>query len=136
MRLSWGQVLSLLACLLPAAILISGLALAVASLAKSVREGQNLLAPLVMVGTVPGILAMMPGVELTAVTALIPLLNLALLVKSVALSSAQPLHVVLTAVSTLLFSTFGLWLSANAFRSEALRFGGAGAIWDLFRRGK
>lgn len=135
MKLSLGQVLSLLACLLPAAILVSGLALAVASLAKSVREGQNLLAPLVMVGTVPGILAMMPGVELNALTALVPLLNLALLVKGVALSSAQPVHVALTALSTLAYSTVGLWLSANAFRSEALRFGGAGGLLELFRRG-
>ena len=133
MRLSPGQVLSLLACLLPAAVLVSGFSLAVASLAKSVREGQNLLAPLVMLGTVPGILAMMPGVELNAVTALVPLLNLALLVKSVALSSAQPLHVALTALSTLLFSGVGLWLSANAFKSEALRFGGSSKLKELFR---
>jgi sodium transport system permease protein len=136
MRLTAGQIFSLLACLLPAAILVSGLALSVASIAKSVREGQNLMAPLVIVGTVPGLVAMMPGVELNAVTALVPLLNLALLVKSVALSSAQPLHVALTALSTLAASAVGLWLSANAFQSEALRFG-AGGGWDLFgRRGR
>lgn len=134
MRLSSGQVLSLLACLLPGAALVSGLALSVASLARSVKEGQNLLAPLVMFGTVPGILALMPGVELTWVTALVPLLNLALLVKGVALSSAQPLHVVLTAVSTLAFAAVGLWLSANAFQSEALRFGSSSAFRELFRR--
>lgn len=133
MTLSAGQIFSLLACLLPAAIFVSGFSLAVASLGKSTREAQNLLAPLVMVGTVPGILAMMPGVELNTVTALVPLLNLALLVKGVALSSAQPLHVALTAVSTLAYSSVGLWLSANAFRSEALRFGGASAIAELFR---
>jgi sodium transport system permease protein len=134
MTLSAGQILSLLACLLPAAILVSGFSLAVASLGKTTREAQNLLAPLVMVGTVPGILAMMPGVELNSATALVPLLNLSLLVKGVALSSAQPLHVALTALSTLAYSSVGLWLSANAFRSEAVRFGGAGALGELFRR--
>ena len=123
MRLSAGQVVALLACLLPAAILVSGLALAVASRAKSVREGQNLLTPLVLIGTVPGIVAMAPGVELNALTAIVPLLNLALLVKSVALSSALPTHVALTALSTLIYSLGGLWLAANAFRSESLRFG-------------
>jgi hypothetical protein len=54
----------------------------------------------------------------------VPLLNLSLLVKSVALSSAQVVHVALCAGSTLLYSMFGLWLSARAFRDESLRFGG------------
>ena len=133
MRLGAGQVVALLACLVPSALLVSGFSLAVASLARTFREGQSLLTPLVLTGTLPGLVALMPGMELGPWTALVPLLNVALLVKAVPLGAAQPLHVALTALSTLAASAVGLWLSANAFRSEALRFGGPGAWRDLFR---
>ena len=79
------QVLTLLATLVPAACMISGVALAIASVARNFKEAQSLMTPVTLIGTLPGMLCLMPGVELNPWTALVPLLNVALLVKAVVL---------------------------------------------------
>ncbi len=129
-----GQVLTMLACLIPAAFMVSGVTLAIASLARNFKEAQSLLTPVTLVGTLPGLLALMPGVELNALTAAVPLLNVALMVKAVVLGAAHPLHVGITIASIGVCSAGTLKLAANAFVSEALRFGGTESWRDLFRR--
>jgi sodium transport system permease protein len=122
MHLSAAQVLVMLACIFPAAVLAAGVALAVASRARSFKEGQTLMTPVILAALAPGVLAMMPGVELSAATACVPLLNVALLVKATVLHAAQPLHVVLTVATVGVCAVGALRLAASAFQSEALRF--------------
>jgi sodium transport system permease protein len=133
MALSAGQVATMLACLIPAAFMVSGVALAVASLARSFKEGQSLMTPVTLVASVPGMLSLMPGIELNALTAAVPLLNIALLVKATILGTAQPLHIAIVVASVVASSLGALALASNAFQSEALRFGGAESWRDLFR---
>ncbi len=133
MTLSAAQVVTLLACLIPAAFLVSGLSLAVASLARSYKEGQSLMTPLLTAALVPAILSMTPGVEFDSATALLPLLNVALLVKATLLGTATALPIAITIGSVLACSAVAVALAANAFQSEALRFGGAESWRDLFR---
>jgi sodium transport system permease protein len=134
MRLGASQVLTLAACLAPAAVLASGVSLAIASLARTFKEGQTLMTPVLLAALMPGVMAMMPGVELNALTACVPLLNVALLVKAVVLEAASPLHVALTVVMTAGCAALSLKLAANAFQSESLRFGGGQPLTALFRR--
>lgn len=133
MSLSAPQVLTLLLGLVPAACLVSALSLAVASLARTYKEGQSVLTPVLMLGVLPGVAAQMPGIELTAGTALVPLLNVALLVRAVALGSVPWEHVALTILSVGGCCAAAVWMAANAFKSEALRFGGVEGWRDLFR---
>ena len=128
-----GQILTLLACLLPAAFMVSGVALAIASLARNFKEAQSLLTPVSVLGILPGMLALMPGIELTPLTAAVPLLNVALLVKAVTLGAVHPLEVAITLASIAICSLGALRLAANAFTSEALRFGGTESWRGLFR---
>ncbi|MBI3180988.1 MAG: ABC transporter permease [Myxococcales bacterium] len=128
-----GQISVLLLCLVPASFLSSGVALAVASLARSFKDAQNLLTPVALLAMVPGLLTMMPGIELNAWTAAIPLLNVALLVKATVLGTAGPLHVLITLASVLACSAGAVALAARAFQSERLRFGGAQSWRDLLR---
>ncbi|MBL8956819.1 MAG: ABC transporter permease [Myxococcaceae bacterium] len=124
MHLSLVQVLTLGACLVPAAVMASGISLAIASLARTFKEGQTLMTPVLLAAIMPAIMAMMPGVELNAATACVPLLDVALLVKAVVLDAAQPLHVALTVAMTTVCAAVSLKLAATAFQSESLRFGG------------
>jgi sodium transport system permease protein len=131
--LSVGQVALLVAVLLPCAALVSSISLAVASLARTYREGQYLLTPLLMLGMIPPLLALMPGLTLAPWNAALPLLNLALLIKAVLLESVGAGLVVGVMVSNACVAAVGLWLAANAFRSEALRFGGVESWRELFQ---
>lgn len=134
MRLGFWQVAVLLVCLMPAAAMASGIALAVASLAKSFKEGQSLMTPVVMVAMAPGLIATMPGIELNPFTAAIPLVNLGLLVKATVLNDASALSVAIVFASATFGAYGSLTLAANAFTSEALRFGGTESWRELFRR--
>jgi len=127
------QLLTMAACLLPAALMVSGVSLAIASLARSFKEAQSLLTPVMLIAIFPGMAAMVPGVELNNWTALVPLLNLALLVKAVVLGTAAFVPVLITCAVIALCALAGLKLAANAFVSEALRFGGADNWRELFR---
>ena len=72
----------LLVALVPVAALFSALSLALAALARSSKEGQYYLMPL-MLGTMPLMLMpMMPGVELDLGNSLVPLAGVILLLKS------------------------------------------------------
>ncbi|MDP1827212.1 MAG: ABC transporter permease [Archangium sp.] len=123
-QLSVGQVLTMLACLVPAALLLAGVSLAVASTARTFKEGQSLMSPLLLVCLAPALLSQMPGVELNNLTALVPLLNVALLIKAAVLGNATPVQVLLTMGSVLTFALIALKVAATAFNSEVFRFGG------------
>lgn len=125
-RLGAGQVLVMLACLVPAALLFAGISLAVSSMARNFKEGQSLMTPVLLVGLAPALLSQMPGIELTNVTALIPLLNVALLIKASVLGNATALQVLLTMGSVLACAAIALQAAARAFNSEAFRFGEKG----------
>lgn len=130
------QVLMMLVCLVPAALLLSGVSLAVASTARTFKEGQSLMTPVMLVCLAPALVSQMPGMELTTLTALVPLLNVALLIKAAVLGTATALQVLLTAGSVLAFALGALWLAATAFNSEVFRFGGTEGWTSLFRTGK
>ncbi|MFO0594523.1 MAG: ABC transporter permease [Myxococcaceae bacterium] len=131
-HLTAGQVGIMLVCLVPSALLLSGIALAVASTARNFKEGQALMTPLVLVCLAPALVSQMPGIELTTVTALVPLLNVALLIKAAVLGTVTPVQVGLTVGSISLFALVALKLAASAFNSEAFRFSGTGGWAALF----
>jgi sodium transport system permease protein len=135
-QLSAGQVLTMLVCLVPAALLLSGISLAVASTARTFKEGQSLMSPVMLACLAPALLSQMPGIELNPVTALIPLLNVALLIKAAVLGTASALEVLLTSLSVLAFAALALKVAASAFNSEVFRFGGTEGWRALFGGGK
>ena len=120
----------------PAARRPSGPSLAASSTARTFKEGQSLMTPLMLACIAPAMISQMPGIELNHVTALVPLLNVALLIKAVVLGTAGHLDVALTALSVFGFAVLALRLAASAFNSELFRFGGTDAWKALFARGK
>ncbi len=131
-----GQVLTMLACLVPAALLLAGISLTVASTARTFKEGQSLMSPVMLACLAPALLSQMPGVELNSLTALVPLLNVALLIKASVLGNATAPQVLLTMGSVLVFALIALKLAATAFNSEIFRFGGTEGWRALFGRSK
>jgi sodium transport system permease protein len=129
------QVGVMLICLVPAALLLSGVSLTVASTARTFKEGQALMTPVMLACLAPALVSQMPGIELTNVTALIPMLNVALLIKAAVLGTATAAQVGLTIASILVCAGLALKTAASAFNSEVFRFAGTGGWSSLFRRG-
>lgn len=69
--------------LIPLACVFSSLVLAISIYARSFKEAQNYMGPLSMLAFLPLIVAMMPNMELTMSTAMVPVTNVALAIKEI-----------------------------------------------------
>lgn len=119
--LAWVLVL-----LIPLAAMFSALSLAFATFARSSKEGQYYLTPLLMVTLGLTAFCMSPGVELKPQYAVVPIANIALLLKGLLLSplSAGNLvwYIVPVLGSSLLYSGLALWWAIEQFRREDVLF--------------
>ncbi len=127
-----APMLWLLVALVPLSALFSALALSVAAMARSSKEGQYYLMPLMMVTLPLVLLPMLPGTTLTAGTSLIPVTGMFLLVRS--LVEGQ-YGVALWHLPMVAGMTAGcLWLAVSwarrQFEEESVLFGG-GDQWEL-----
>ena len=74
---------AVLVLLLPIAVLFASVLLAVALFAKSYREAQTYVSPMIFLVIAPAIVGTLPGVELNWKTALVPILNTCLVSKEI-----------------------------------------------------
>ncbi|NLE39719.1 MAG: CPBP family intramembrane metalloprotease [Pirellulaceae bacterium] len=79
---SWLSCFWLLLALIPISALFSALCLALAALARSTKEGQYYLMPLMLICMPLAVLPMTPGFELTLGNSLIPVANVVLLLRT------------------------------------------------------
>ena len=114
----------MLVILLPVSLLFSGLTLAVASFARSTKEGQYYLAPLMLISLPLMTLTMVPSVELTLGTSLIPITGAMLLLE--ALLEAEYALALQYALPVLGMTFFCCFLSIRwaiyQFNSESVLF--------------
>ncbi len=75
------DLLLILLLLIPVAAIFGSLALTISIYARSFKEAQNYMSPLSFLVFIPIIVAIMPNMELTAKTALIPITNICLAIK-------------------------------------------------------
>lgn len=74
-------ILGVFAMIAPVAVLFAALLLTISLFAKSYKEAQSYVSPLIIVVILPAMMGMLPGIELSAKTALIPILNICLACK-------------------------------------------------------
>lgn len=107
---------------LPLAVLFSGALLAIALLAKSYKEAQSYIQPLIIVVILPAIVALLPGVELNAKLALVPVLNVSLVSKEI-LTGNYPWGLIgLIFGSCSLYAAAALFVAVRAFQRESVLF--------------
>lgn len=111
--------------LVPLSGLFSALCLALATFARSTKEGQYYLTPLLMVTLGLTIFCLSPGIELGPFYSMMPIVGIALLLKEVladpgsSLAIYYALPVLLTSV---LYSLMALWWAIDQFASESVLF--------------
>lgn len=119
--------------LVPVTFLFSALFLAVASFARDFKDAQNLLTPLYLPVMLLSMLTSLPGMELTAGTSFVPLLNIALLIKAIYVGDVAPDLVLFTLGSSTLFAALALMFAARVFEREDVLVGsGRGSFRQFF----
>lgn len=116
------------------AAFFSAVLLLVTSFARSFKEAQAYLIPVMLVSLAPGILSLMPDLPLTLPLAVAPLIGVVLLSRDLLMGGANGLLIAACVVSTLCYAGFALLLAARAFGTDAVLYGSAGTWSEMFRR--
>jgi ABC-2 type transport system permease protein/sodium transport system permease protein len=116
------------------AAFFSAVLLALTSFARSFKEAQAYLIPLMLVSITPGMLSMIPGLQLGGLLTVTPLVNIVLLARDLFEHTADPLHAVVVVLSTALFALVAIAVAARIFGTDAILYGSSGTWTELFQR--
>ena len=109
--------------MLPMALFFSGLAMFVASMARSFKEAQNLLSPVLIVCLAPAYVTLLPGVEFTYEMALTPIVNVVMLTRELLLGNTPwQLYAVSFGIMTAL-ALLMVGITTRQFSGEAMLTG-------------
>lgn len=112
--------------LIPLASFFSALCLALATFARSTKEGQYYLTPLLMVVMGLTLFCLWPSIEMTPLYSVLPVVNVALLMKGLLLDSPQSAGLVVYAipvlVSSLGYAMLALWWAIDLYNREDVLF--------------
>ncbi|MFA5057574.1 MAG: ABC transporter permease [Opitutaceae bacterium] len=114
--------LTVLAMVVPVAVLFSAVLMALSLFAKSVKEASSYVSPLVIIVIIPAMMGLLPGVELNARLALVPILNLALVSKELVSGVFHWGYLALIFGSTCLYAAVALGLCVRMFNREDVLF--------------
>jgi sodium transport system permease protein len=126
------------AMLAPITFIIAAVFLAVAAFAKGFKDGQNFLTPVYTLLVLPAGLTMLPAVELSTWSAFVPVLNIAVLIKSLLRGEAAPQLAFLVLLSSVTYAALAVLLASRVFAQEQVLLGGEQSAWQvlgLTRRG-
>jgi ABC-2 type transport system permease protein/sodium transport system permease protein len=133
--LTVAVVLQVFGLMLLFAAFFSAVLLTLTSFARSFKEAQAYLIPVMLVSLTPGMLvAVKSDLPLTTQLAVAPLINIVLLARDLLQQHADPLMAVVVVLSTMLYALAALALAARIFGAEGVLYSEQGSWADLFRR--
>lgn len=115
-------IVSIFIMVLPLAVFFSAALLAISLFAKSFKEAQSYLSPLMIVVVLPAVAALLPGVELSTPLALVPVLNTSLVSKEIITGTYHWNYIALIFVSSCVYATAALWFAVKLFQREDVLF--------------
>lgn len=116
--LSFQSITMILLLLIPFSLFLSGLIIALVAGATSFKEAQSKASPIIMLIIIPLVLALMPGIELTWTTVLIPVLNIGLGVKEIMAGTIDMVQYAVILLSLLAFAVAAVYFSYRKFSDE------------------
>jgi sodium transport system permease protein len=132
--LSVGLIAQLFAILLLFAAFFSALLLTITSFARSFKEAQAYLIPVMLFSMAPGAVGLLPDLRLSEVLAVTPLVNIVLLGRDLLDAKAEPGMAVLVIIATLVYAVAALGLASRVFGAEAVLYNERNSWGDLVRR--
>jgi sodium transport system permease protein len=115
----------LLSLLLPLTVFFAAILLSLSIFAKSYKEAQSIISPLMIVIIVPAFLGLMPGMTLSTTTALIPILNVSLATKGIIAGTISTAILLEVYASLIVFGGGSLYVCAKIFGREGTIFRGS-----------
>ena len=116
--LQFRFIVLLLSMLIPLTIFFAGILIPISIYAKSFKEAQSIITPINILVILPGIVGMMPGIELDLQTAAIPVINIALATKDIVAGTIDYGLLGVVYASLILFAVISVAFSVRYFGRE------------------
>ena len=130
----WITVLQILGLLILFSGFFSAVLLSLTSFAKSFKEAQAYLIPVMLLALTPGMLSLMPGVTLSGPLAIAPLISIVLLARDLLAGSFEPAAALAAVLSTVAYAFAALAIASRLFGSDAVTRTSEQSIGSLFHR--
>ncbi|MCM2371434.1 ABC transporter permease subunit/CPBP intramembrane protease [Aporhodopirellula aestuarii] len=108
--------------------------LSLTSFARSFKEAQAYLIPVMLLSLAPAMLSLMPGIGLDGALAVAPLLNIVLLAREILADNVHVFGATLAIASTVLYAVAALAIAAKLFGNDAVNRTSDASIGSLFKR--
>lgn len=131
--MTWGLAGQTFALLLLFAAFFSAILVALTSFARSFKEAQAYLIPIMLLALAPGVLSLMPGLRFNGVLAITPLVNIVLLARDLFQGQADPVLATAAFLSTSFYALAAIALAAHIFGTDAILYGSHASWSDLLR---
>jgi sodium transport system permease protein len=121
----WHALAWIVVLLLPLATMFSALCLSLATFARSSKEGQYYLTPLLMFTLGLTVFCLSPGMELTPFYSVMPIAGVALLLKSLLLNPGESMlywYAIPVLATSIGYSLIALWWAIDQFQREDVLF--------------
>lgn len=112
-------VLMLYLMIIPLTIFFAGVMIPLSVYAKTFKEAQSIITPLNIIMVLPVVIGFLPGVELTAVTAVIPIVNIVLSTKEIIAGTMDPFLMFLVMGSLIAYAGIAVSLAFRQFGKES-----------------
>jgi sodium transport system permease protein len=96
--------------------------LAIALFARSYKEGQSYLTPLLMVVIFPALLGGMSGMAMTPALCLIPIFNASQIIRGILLGDATMSNFAITTAANLVYAGIAFVVATRTFEKESVLF--------------
>ena len=121
-------------CILAFALFISAVVMCICAFAKSYKEASNYVSPLTVVVILVTYIGFIPTIELDAKTALLPVINICLLLKALLVFKYDFTLIFMVLLSNVLYAFVAVWFLGKVYNSESVLFGESAAGIKLFER--
>ncbi len=122
LQFNFQMVLLIVMIILPLAGIFASLLLSVSIFARSFKEAQSYITVLNMFIILPAFISFLPGIKIDYKMALIPVVNVALVIKDAISGTIEWNYVIVAFLSTLILSAITLYFAKKWFERESVLF--------------
>lgn len=121
-RIDTAAILLVLVAVLPTAITAAAVMITISLFAKSFKEGQSYLTPLLMLVIFPAVIGMLPGVDANPRLALLPVFNVSQLIKSIFTGEYTAAAFAMSFASNFVYAAVAFVVAVRIFKREDVLF--------------
>ena len=121
-------------CVFAFAIFISAVSMCVCAFAKSYKEANNYITPVMLVVMLATFVSFIPSIELTSTMSLVPVANLCLLLRDLLVFKFNYINILLVLFSNIIYGVVSVLVLGRIYNSEAIMFGDGQSGIQIFER--